>query len=413
MPRTLLALALSLALVTPAFATDVPRFRGALSDGIFQETGLLQTWPDGGPKQLWTADGLGESYASVTIVDGRIFTTGMSEGRGSVFAIGTDGKLQWKQEYGAEFNGRGYPGTRNTPTVDGGRLFTLSSLGKAVSLEAATGKLRWEVELLEKFGGQNTYFGMAEQPLLVDGKVIYTAGGKDASLVALNPDTGDTVWVSKGLSETSAYSSPRLFDDGKRRQIITSVAKSLVGINPTDGKVLWRTPVEVSYDIHANSPVFIGDTVYISHGYDQGGRAYRLAADGKSVEQLWTEPDLDVHHGGIVAHDGKIYGAASNGTWYALDAATGKIAASIRRLGKGSMVYADGRLYGYTEGGEVVLVNPDPESFKVVSSFKITQGEGNHWSHPVIAGGTLYVRHGDVLMAYDVRAGSAPATSGP
>ncbi len=250
-------------------------------------------------------------------------------------------------------------------------------------------------------------------PLVVDGKVIYTAGGKDSSLVALDPDTGDTVWASKGLSDNSAYSSPRLFDDGERRQIITSVAKHLVGVDPADGSVLWRTPVEVSYDIHANSAAFVGDIIYISHGYDHGGKAYRLAADGASVEPLWTEPDLDLHHGGIVAHDGRIYGAASNGTWYALDAATGKALASIRRLGKGSMVYADGRLYGYTEAGKVLLVDPDPESFEVVGSFEITQGEGNHWSHPVVAGGTLYVRHGDVLMAYDVRAGGAPSASGP
>lgn len=412
MPHRTAILALALVLAAPlAFADDVPRFRGAESDGIFAATGLLQTWPEGGPKMLWEASGLGESYASMTLVDGRIYTTGLAEGRGSVIALDDSGKLLWKQDYGAEFDGRGYPGTRNTPTVDGGRLFTLSSLGKAVSLDAATGKIRWEVELLEKFGGKNTYFGMAEQPLVVDGKVIYTAGGKDASLVALDLDSGETLWQSKGLSDNSAYSSPRLFDDGKRRQIITLVAKSMVGVDPADGRVLWRQPLEKQYDIQANSPVFHGDTIYVSHGYDQGGHAFQLAADGNSVKELWSEPDLDVHHGGALVRDGHIYGAASNGTWYALDAGTGKPAASIRRLGKGAMVYADGRLYGYTEKGEVVLVDPDPGNFKVVSSFQITQGEGNHWSHPVIASGTLYVRHGDVLMAYDVRAGGDEAAT--
>ena len=77
--------------------------------------------------------------------------------------------------------------------------------------------------------------------------------------------------------------------------------------------------------------------------------------------------------------------------------------ASIPRLGKGSVVYADGRLYGYVESGKVVLVNPDPESFEAVGSFEITRGEGQHWSHPVVANGVLYVRHGDVLMAFDVK----------
>ncbi len=404
---TLLALAVSLA-APLAFAADVPRFRGADADGVFAaETGLLQTWPEGGPKLIWQAEGLGESYASMTIVGGRIYTTGLAEGRGYVFALDQGGKQLWKQDYGAEFDGRGYPGTRNTPTVDGGRLFTVSSLGKAVSLEAETGKIRWQVELLETFGGKNTYFGMAEQPLLVDGKVIYTPGGQDNALVALDPDSGKTLWQSKGLSDNSAYCSPRLYDDGERRQIVTLLAKSMAGVDPADGTVLWRQPLEKQYDIQANSPVFHGDTIYVSHGYDQGGHAFQLAADGASVKELWREADLDVHHGGALVHDGHIYGAASNGTWYALDAATGKAAASIRRLGKGSMVFADGRLYGYTEAGKVVLVNPDPESFEVVSSFEITRGEGNHWSHPVVANGTLYVRHGDVLMAYDVRAASS------
>ncbi len=413
MPHRTALLALAVSLAAPlAFAADVPRFRGADADGVFAaETGLLQIWPEGGPKLIWQAEGLGESYASMTIAGGRIYTTGLAGGRGYVFALDQGGKQLWKQDYGAEFDGRGYPGTRNTPTVDGGRLFTVSSLGKAVSLEAETGKIRWQVELLETFGGKNTYFGLAEQPLLTGGKVIYTPGGEDNALVALDPDSGKTLWQSKGLSDNSAYCSPRLYDDGERRQIVTLLAKSMAGVDPADGTVLWRQPLEKQYDIQANSPVFHGDTIYVSHGYDQGGHAFQLAADGASVKELWREADLDVHHGGALVHDGHIYGAASNGTWYALDAATGKPAASIRRLGKGSMVFADGRLYGYTEGGEVLLVDPDPANFKIVGTFEITQGEGNHWSHPVVAGGTLYVRHGDFLMAYDVR--SSEAAAGP
>jgi len=170
--------------------------------------------------------------------------------------------------------------------------------------------------------------------------------------------------------------------------------------------VLWRAPSEVNYDIHAVSPAFHGDTIYISHGYDQGGKAFQLAADGKSVSEKWTEEKLDVHHGGVVVMGGHIYGAASNGGWYALDTASGKIAAEIPRLGKGAVVTADGLLYGYTEKGEVLLVDPDPAAFEVISSFAIEQGSGNHWSHPVVSGGVLYVRHGEVLMAYDVKGGA-------
>ena len=394
-----------------AHAANSPRFRGPDGNGVFAETGLLASWPEGGPKMLWSAEGLGESYATVSVANGRIYTTGMTAERGSVYAMDLQGKLLWKKEYGAEFDGRGYPGTRNTPTVDNGSLYLLSSLGKAVAMDAESGAVRWEVDLFDRYDGKNTYFGLAESPLIVGDRVIYTPGGADASIVALDAGNGETVWTSKGLSDGPGYCTPRLFDNGKHRQLITLVAKSLVGLDPETGRVLWRQPSEVSYDIHAVSPEFSGDTIYISHGYNQGGKAYRLAADGGSVSEQWTESKLDVHHGGAIVHDGHIYGAASNGTWYAINAESGEIAAQIKRLGKGSMALADGLLYGYTEKGEVVLVDPDPANFRVVSSFEMTHGSGHHWSHPVVADGVLYIRHGDVLMAFDVKEPSSEGTT--
>ena len=409
-----LSLVLAAALAAPiAQADDSPRFRGPDGSGQFEEAGLLQSWAEGGPKLSWSIDGLGESYASVAVSGGRLYTTGLAEGRGLVFALDLDGKQLWKQDYGAEFDGRGYPGTRTTPLVDGGRLYMLSSLGKALALDAETGKKLWEVDIFERFEGKNTYFGLAANPLLVDGKLIYTPGGPDASVVALDPKSGETVWTSRGLGDGPGYCSPRLFDNGKVRQIVTMVAKHLVGIDPDTGAVLWRQPMEKSYDIHATSPVFSGNSIYVSHGYDQGGESYLLAADGKSAKQQWTEAKLDVHHGGAIALDGHLYGAASKKTWYVLDAASGEIVASIPRLGKGAMVYADGRLYGYTEAGKVVLVDPDPENFKVVGEFEMDAGSGQHWSHPVVANGVLYVRHGEVLRAYDVKAGDGGAAKGP
>ncbi|RMH18942.1 MAG: alcohol dehydrogenase [Acidobacteria bacterium] len=401
--RPILILLLLLLAGLPLAAADSPQFRGPNRDGIFPETGLLKSWPEGGPKLLWMAEGLGESYASVSVADGRIYTTGKHDQRGSVYAFDLDGKLLWRKEYGAEHSGNGYPGTRTTPTVDDGRLYLLSSAGLATAIDAESGDVVWQVDVFDAFGGSNIYFGVAESPLVDGPRVIFTPGGKDAAVVALDKKTGDAVWTSKGLSDKAAYCSPRLFDDGERRQIITLVSQHLVGIGPETGEVLWRHPIKVNYDIHANSPIFAGDSIYVSHGYGQGGRLFQLAADGRSVSEKWREEKLDVHHGGAVLIDGRIYGAASKKDWYCLDAASGEIAASIRRLGKGSVIYADGRLYGYLESGDVVLVDPDPANFQVVSRFKITQGSGQHWSHPVISDGVLYVRHGDVLLAFDVK----------
>ena len=404
MLRKILVSILTLALAATSLqAGDSPRFRGPEGDGVFAETGLLASWPDSGPKMLWAAEGLGETYASMSIVDGHIFTTGLIEQRGKLFALDLKGQQVWVKDYGAEFDGRGYPGTRNTPTFHGGKLYLLSSLGKAMAFDAKTGEVQWQVDLFEKFKGENTYFGLSESLVIDGGKVFVTPGGPDASVAALDAETGETVWTSGGLSDGAAYCTPRIFDNGTHRQLVTMVAKHVVGIDPEKGDVLWRQPYEVSYDIHAVSPEFIGNGIFVSHGYEQGSKLFELAADGRSVTEKWSHAELDVHHGGAVVHDGHIYGAASKKSWFSLEAATGKEAASIRRLGKGAVVFADGHLYGYTEAGEVVLVDPDPANFKVISSFKIERGSGNHWSHPVISNGVLYIRHGEVLMAYDVK----------
>lgn len=385
---------------------DSMQFRGPERDGHFTATGLRTSWPEGGPPLLWSAEGLGESYASMAVVGDHIYTTGKIGDRGVAFALDRSGKQVWKSEYGAEHDGRGYPGSRTTPTYADGSVFLLSSMGMATALDAKTGKIQWQVDLLKRFGGENIFFGVSESPLVDGDRVIFTPGGTDASLVALDRKTGDTVWTTKGLSDGAAYCNPRLVELGGQRQIVTLVSKSLVGLDPETGAILWRQEYPAQYDIHAVSPLVSGRKIYVTHGYDQGGTLFELAADGKSVTQKWKEEDLDVHHGGAVLHDGKIYGAASNKTWFVLDFETGEQLASIRRLGKGAIVMADGLLYGYTEDGSVHLVNPDPAEFEVISSFEITQGEGQHWSHPVVEDGVLYIRHGEVLMAYDVRAAS-------
>ncbi len=398
--RVVLGLTLFAVLATATFA-DSPQFRGPDRDGIFPSKSLLKAWPEGGPKLLWTASGLGEGYASVAVAGGRVYTTGASGGSGSVFAFDVAGKQLWKTAYGEVYNGGGYPGTRTTPTHDDGLVYVMSSMGKAVALNAESGELRWQQELPNR----NIRWGITESPLVVDDKAIFTPGGSAGTMIALDKKTGARKWALTALSEASAYCSPRLFDDGRRRQIITLTKGHLIGVDPASGELLWRQPYPGRYDIHAVSPIFAGGSIYVSDGYGQGGKMFDLAGDGRGVSLAWEEGDLDVHHGGAVVVRGVIYGAADNGTWHALDAGSGQTKGTIRRLGKGSVVYADGRLYGYTEKGEVLLVDPDPESFAVVSRFKITEGEGQHWAHPVIANGVLYIRHGDVLMAFDVRSG--------
>jgi outer membrane protein assembly factor BamB len=398
--------ALGLALLAAgAAATESPQFRGPNRDGVYPAEGLLQSWPGGGPRKLWTASGLGAGFAGVTVAGGRVYTTGIRDGQGYVYALDTAGKTLWTRGYGAVHSGGGYPGSRTTPTFHDGALYILSSAGRAVALDAAGGEVRWQRDLASDYGARQIQWGITESPLVVDGKVIFTPGGRKATMVALDAENGEAVWASEATGDASAYCSPRLLEAGTLRQIVTLTEKHLIGVDPDDGKVLWRHSHPGRYDIHAVSPLFQGRSIYVTDGYGQGGKMFELAADGRSVAVKWQDENLDVHHGGAVWVGGHIYGAAGRGTWYALDAATGAARAEIPRAGKGSVVYADGRLYGYTEKGEVLLVDPEPASFRVVGTIEITEGDGHHWAHPVIAGGVLYVRHGDALVAFDVTAG--------
>jgi len=399
---------LTASLAGPLLAADSADFRGPTRDGIFTETGLMKSWPEEGPKQNWAIDGLGKGFSSVSVVGDSIYTTGKIDDSGYVFAIDMKGTLKWKTVYGAEDNGGNYPGARSTPTYSDGKLYLISGVGVAVCLDASTGKILWSVDTLERFGGgaDNSKFmprwSIAESVLVTDNMVICTPGATDASVVALNKNNGETIWQSKGISEVSGYCSARIFDNGTVRQLVTMTGHSLLALDLKTGNKIWHQPYAGDYDIHANSPLFFGNMIYVTDGYKRGGAMFQLAEDGKSVSQVWTEKSLSVNHGGAVLVNGKIYGA-NKSLLIGLDAKTGKVVGKGRATGKGSIIYCDGLLYTYGERGYVGLIDPNSSDFTPISQFRITQGSGQHWAHPVISGGNLYIRHGDVLMSFGIK----------
>jgi len=386
-----------------AGAVDWPQFRGPTRDGLSPETGLMKKWPDGGPKELWSVGDLGKGYASVAVVDGIIYTTGMIGSKGILFAFDLDGKPVWQVNYGDEWTGSN-PGTRTTPTIDGDRLYLMSGLGRIACHNAKTGKPIWRSDTLDKFKGKNIRWGIAESVLIDGEKAICTPGGGDATVVALDKMTGKTVWTTKGLSERSAYCSPAVINRGPNRIILTMVQQSIVGIDMKDGGVLWRHPNKVSYDISAVTPAYLNGMMYVTNGYRHGGHMFELSADGTSSSRKWSEKSLDVHHGGVVLVDGHIHGASNRGNWTCIELATGKVKFTDKLVGKGAVIYVDGMLYGYGERGSVGLIRINPTGYQMVGSFKITKGTKEHWGHPAISDGRLYIRHGDTLMCFDIKA---------
>ena len=390
-----------------AWAVDWPHFRGPARDGKSADTGLLQEWPEGGPKLAWAKEDLGHGYSSVSVVGDTLYTTGLKGDKGYMYALDTDGGEKWRVAYGQDWEGN-RAGTRSTPTIYKGMIYIMTSYGRVVCLDAKTGEEEWAVDTMKDFGARNIRWGMTESLLVEGDKLICTPGGAKVGMVALDRHTGKTIWTCKEIGEKSAYCSPVLIRRGERAIVVTLTGKSLLGVDFETGKLIWKTPHPAKYDIQAVAPVYEGGRFYVTSGYGgERGLMLELSEDGATITRKWTDSKLDCHHGGVIVHKGHIYGSGdrnNRGKWVCMELKTGKVIAEIDAVGKGSIAYADGKFYGYGENGSVGLINASPADFRMISSFKVTMGEKQHWAHPVIANGRLYIRHGQALMAYDIKA---------
>lgn len=388
-------------------AADWPQWRGPNRDGTSAETGLRKMWPAEGLKPVWVAEGLGKGYSQVTVVGAAIYATGMvgtnHQGMLSVFDL--EGRLKRQSPYGQEWP-KAYPGARSTPTVDGDRVYVLTGLGRLVCLDAGTGATRWSEDVAATFGGTSPMMGFAEGPLVHKDRVFCTPGGKEGSVVAFDKTSGRLLWTSKALIEQSAYCSPILVQRGGTSLIVTMTARSVVGIDPDTGRLVWSQPQDPKANDtnHAITPVYQDGYLYVTSGHGKGGQMLELSPDGCQVTQKWVDGVLNPNHSGVVFVGGYVYGVNGKGEWVCLEARSGQVMYATKGVATGAMVYADGMFYSYAQNGTLALVKASPKGCELVSQTKVTLGKDEHWAHPVISGGRLYIRHGDVLMAYDIRA---------
>lgn len=388
--------------VAGASAQVSSQWRGVNRDGIYDGTGLLDAWPKDGPKLLFSVEGLGSGHSSSAITADRIFVTGMEKKKGYLHAFDKSGSPQWKIFYGSEWD-ESYPGVRGTPTVAGDRLYLISGKGRLVCFNSGDGKEVWAVDMVKDFKGQLTQWGYSESVLL-DGDMLFcTPGGKSVAVAALDRNTGKTLWTTSVNGEKQGYCSPIMIRHAGKKILVTMLEKSIIGIEAATGTLLWKYEHATSYGVNANAPIYDNGSLLCFSGYNQGAVRLTLSSDGTTVKRAWSTPRFDVQIGGAVLLDGLLYGAShKKPAWHALDAKTGKIAYSSKEIGRGVVIAAGGMLYCYSEKGECALMKPDAKKFSVVSSFKVRKGSGQHWAHPVIAGGRLYIHHGDVLLVYNI-----------
>jgi outer membrane protein assembly factor BamB len=384
------------------FSQHNVQWRGDNRDGIYNETDLLKQWPAEGPELLWHFDGLGDGHASASVTTNIVYTSGTIEGIGFVVALNHEGQQLWKTIYGKEWI-ESWDGVRTTPLVDGNKLYFMISYGVIYCLSIDNGEKVWEVDVINKYGGVNIKWGVTENLVIHNEKIFCTVGGPENNVIALNKNTGNLIWTNKGNSEISAYCSPTVINHNNKNILVTQTANSVLGFDVNTGDFLWSHTWTNKYSVHANTPLYHDGQIFIVSGYGKGGLMLKLSDDGKSVNEQWTNADINHKSGGFVLLNGRLYGAVDRGMdWHCIDWKTGQTLYSAKIFKSGNIISAEGLLYCYSEGGEVALVEPLENEFRVISKFKVPYGEKHHWAHLVINNKRLYVRHGNSLMVYSI-----------
>ena len=377
-----------------------PQWRGPNRDGISKETGLLKQWPTEGPALVWKATGAGRGYSSFSISDGKLFTMGLRGDREFVVAFDVaTGQEAWATPHGSAFRNDRGDGPRGTPTVDGDRVYALGGNGDLSALEVKTGKVVWSKNVLKEFGGSNITWGISESPLVLGNKVLVNPGGPNASIVALSKADGSVIWKSQ--SDKAGYSSGIPVEINGATQVVFFTSARAVGLDAKDGRLLWDYARPANNVANVATPIVRANRVFISSDYGTGGGVVEIKPDNKA-EEIWFTKDMRNHHSSSVLIGDYLYGFSS-AILTAVKFDTGEIAWRDRSVGKGSLVYADGNLYCFSENGVVGLVEATPTGYKEKGRFRIPQDSLPTWTHPVVAGGRLYLRDQDTIYAFDVR----------
>lgn len=387
--------------LTAARAADWPCWRGPQHDGKSAETGLLKVWPAKGPKLLWKTDSVGEGFASMAVSQGTVYTSGLVQGKVKIFAFDLEGQPKWQVVLDGP-SSKDPHGSRATPTIDGNKLYLLSGNGLLGCFDTRTGKRLWS-RTAKEFGGDSGGWGYAES-VLIDGSLAIFKPGGEKCIVALDKNTGKTVWVSSGFSAGPEYGSCLPVKFNGRSLIVTGTNRGIVGVDARNGELLWQNDFSAGNTANCPTPAYSDGHVFWANGYGKGGICLKLRTEGSDIKAdvAWTTRDMDCHHGGYVIQDGYIYGN-HGGSWSCLELTTGKKMWNERAVGKGSLCFADGMLYLFSEdNGQGGLGTCSPEGLELKGKVKV-QGNGPSWAHPVVAEGRLFLRYDKNLYCFDVK----------
>ncbi len=381
---------------------DWPRFRGPKGTGISQETGLLKTWPNGGPNEIWRVP-IGAGYSGISVADERLFTMGSDEE--SEFLICLDpanGKEQWRKKIGQLFKNSYGDGPRSTPTIDGETVYAIGAEGNLIAVKAREGEFLWSLNLKTEFEFRQPqyWWGFSMSPFIEGDKLMVQAGGSgDHSIVVLNKKNGEVIWTTH--SDFQAYSTPIAIDFNNKRQFVFVTAQNVVSVS-SSGDILWKYPWGGSI-IKIAMPIFVApDKIFVSAAYGIGAVLLQMISDGPSItiDEVWKSKVMSNHFHTSVLIGDYLYGF-DNGTFKCIKAETGEQTWARRRLGKGSLIYADGHLIVLSERGKLLWVEANPNEYVEKSSVQVLQGRT--WTPPTLANGMLFLRNQKEIVCLNLR----------
>jgi outer membrane protein assembly factor BamB len=392
-------------------ALSWPQFLGPDRNGISQETGLSETWPDAGPPELWRVAG-GVGLSGLAIADGRVITLVQKDGQQVALALQAEtGQTLWSTAIGEAYeNGMG-DGPRATPTLAGEHAYVYTGDGILAALNINTGDIVWRQNVLQQSGAEIADYGMAGSPLVVGDAVVVTVGGKGTGVVAVDRQRGTVRW--KAADGPAGYSSPALLEIAGAPQIVSFLGQQAVGVDAASGRLLWRYPYATDFDCNIATPLARGGQLFLSSGENHGCvlLAFDKSGDQLKPRTVWESQGArsvlrNEWQTSILLGD-HLYGLDNVGSagpvthLTCVEFATGKRVWQQPRFGKANLIAADGKLFFSSMEGELVLVRATPEAYTELGRAKVMQAMRQA---PALAGGRLYLRDNRHIACFDVRA---------
>ncbi|MEX2174237.1 MAG: PQQ-binding-like beta-propeller repeat protein [Pirellulaceae bacterium] len=421
------ALVVWLSLTLAAAAEDWPQWMGPNRDGQWRETGILETFPDGRAKILWRTPIAG-GYAGPAVAAGKVYVTDYvrstgeatndpdaraeSKGQERVLCLNAaDGKPLWKHEYDCTYK-ISYPaGPRATPTVAGGKVYTLGAEGKLLCLSADTGKVVWQKELTKEYQIETPMWGFCAHPLVDGNKLICLVGGAGSVAVAFDKESGKELWKSLA-APAPGYCPPTIIEAGGARQLLIWHTKALNSLNPETGEVYWSEPLEAAYGMPIAAPRQAGDYLFAS-AIGSVAALFELDRTKPAVQEVWLgEPNTAVYcaNSTPLIEAGTIYGNDCQvGNLRAVDLKTGKrlwetfvpTTGGERRASHGTAFLTKNgdRYFLFSETGDLIIARLTPQGYDEISRAHVIEPTGEAfgrqvvWSHPAYAGRCAFVRN--------------------